>query len=195
MSFKGDFGEIDLIDDNPRSLEDLLKTCRVDTNIWEVEKYVVNKWEMGRKAKSVNLTWNNGKAEGFVNDTGGITKAPLWQVKAWLRRKVEASTLNKMLEQFVEKAQNFAPKKFVFNKATGQGDCAYVLNGHDLHLAKLAWSAETGYGDWDIKIAREKDDAAVDDLMSKVPVERVAEVVVLVGSDMLQMDNDKSSSI
>lgn len=195
MKIEGDFAEMDLVTDNPRSLEDLIKACRVDLNVWEVERFVVNKWEMGRKAKTVNMSWVNGVASGSVEDTGGITKAPLWQVKAWLRRKVEASTINQMLEKFTVKAAEHAPKTFTYVKAKpAKADCCYVLNGQDLHLAKLAWNPETNHGDWDIKIAREKDDAAVEDLMQKVPVERIEEIVIIVGSDMLQVDNDKSST-
>lgn len=195
MSFNGDRGEIDLVDESPRTLEELLQACKVDLNIWEVEKYVVNKWEMGRSNKQVNLTWSNGKAEGFVQDNGGIRKAPLWQVKAWLRRKVEASTLNQMLEHFAAQAAQHAPQRFVYTtpKAT-KADSCYVLNIQDLHLAKLAWSQETGHSDWDIKIAEEAYRNSVAELMSKVPQERVEEVVLIIGSDMLQVDNDKSTT-
>ncbi len=195
MSFKGDVGEVDLIDDSPRTLDELIKACHVDLNVWEVERYVVNKWEMGRKAKTVSLTWVDGVASGSVEDTGGITKAPLWQVKAWLRKKVEASTINKMLEAFTEKAGKHAPKRFEFVKPIrAKADCCYVLNIQDLHLAKLASHQETGGADWDIRIAEKTYHQAVDDLIGKVPQDRVEEVVVIIGSDMLQVDNDKSTT-
>jgi len=195
MSFAGDAGQVDLVSASPRTLDDLLKACCVDTQVWEVEKYVVNKWEMGRKAKIVNMTYTDGVANGSISDSGEITKAPLWQIKAWLRRKVEASTINKMLEQFTEKASKYAPTAFLYEKPKkAKSDCCYVLNGHDLHIAKLAWGPSTGGADWDIKIARETDDAAVNDLMAKAPLDRIEEVIVIVGSDMLQIDNDKSTT-
>ena len=196
MSFKGDLGEVDVVDEMPRTLEELIKICKVDTSIWEVERYIINKWEMGRKDKTVNLVWTDGVMNGEVNDTGGITKAGLWQVKAWLRRKVEQTTLNAMLEEFSQRAAKHAPRKWVFEKACvkDRRDCCYVLNGQDLHIAKLAWAPETGSGDWDIRIAREAYDAAMDELMEKVPNDRVEEVVIIVGSDMLQVDNDKSTT-
>lgn len=195
MSFKGDVGEVDLVDESPRTLEDLLKACRVDTNIWEVEKYVVNKWEMGRKDKVVSLTFVNGVTNGRVEDTGGITKAPLWQVKAWLRRKVEASTLNQMLERFTAAAKTHAPKRFEFAKPNkAKADCCYVLNLQDVHLAKLANFTETGGADWDIRIAERVYRETVDELIAKAPHDRIEQVVVIIGSDMLQVDNDKSST-
>jgi hypothetical protein len=195
VSFKGDTGVIDLVSEMPKTLDELLAACQVDPEIWEVERYVCNQWQMGRKDKRVNLTWREGVATGFVDDSGKIARAPLWQVKAWLRRKVEKTTLNLMLEQFALKAAKHAPRKWVFERPKrAKGDCCYVLNGQDLHLAKLAWSPETGGADWDINIARKVDDAAVEDLMGKVPIERIDEVIVIVGSDLLQVDNDKSTT-
>lgn len=195
MSYKGDVGEVDLVREKPPTLEELLTACHVDTSVWEVERFVVNMWEMGRKDKRVQLEWVNGVANGFVDDTGQITKVPLWQAKATLRRKVEETTLGAMLERFTKQAAKHAPRDWVYEvPKKGKADCCYVLNGHDLHLAKLAWSVETGGADWDINIARATDDAAVEDLMSKVPQERVEEVVVIVGSDMLQVDNNSSQT-
>lgn len=195
MSFKGDVGEIDLVTTNPRSLDDLLKACKVDTSVWEVEKYIVNKWEMGRKEKTVSLTWVDGVANGSVNDSGGITKAPLWQVKAWLRRKVEASTISQMLEKFISNAAKHSPKSFSYQKPKrGNADCCYVLNIQDTHLAKLACHEETGGANWDIRIAEKAYRQTVEELISKVPHERVEEVIVIIGSDLLQVDNDKSST-
>lgn len=191
--FKGDLGEISMTDVSPHTLDELLKASGVDLAVWEVERYITNTWQMGRKDKRVSLKWEKGVSTGFVEDSGGITKAPLWQVKAWLRRKVEASTIAQMLEGFTAKAAKHAPKTFEYERIKrGKADCCYVLNIQDLHLAKLAWDPSTGHGDWDIKIAREAYDASINDLMQKAPVERITEIVMIAGSDMLQMDNDNS---
>lgn len=195
IKFNGDVGEIDLVTDSPRSLEQLLNVCGVDLNVWEVEKYVVNKWEMGRANKQVNLTWTDGRADGYVRDGGGLTKAPLYQVKAWLRRKVEASTLHQMLEKFTQDAVKFAPKTFKYTKPNQtKADCCYVLNIQDLHLAKLSCGIETGGANWDIKIAEQTYRDTVNELIDKAPIERIEEIVMIVGSDMLQVDNDKSTT-
>ena len=54
-----------------RTLDQLLKACQVDLKVWEVERYTVNKWEVGAK-----------------DPDGEIVVTPLFQVKATLRRKV-----------------------------------------------------------------------------------------------------------
>ena len=55
-------------EENPKTLDELLKSCNVDTDIWKVDRYVVNKWETAMK----------------TNDA--IVHRPLFQVKAWLVR-------------------------------------------------------------------------------------------------------------
>lgn len=122
-------------------------------------------------------------------------RVPLYQIKAWLRRRVEASTLNKMLESFIANANKHAPKRFEFIKPVrGKADCCYVLNIQDLHVAKLACSEETGGANWDIRIAEQTFREAVEDLIAKAPTDRIEEVVVIAGSDMIQVDNQLSST-
>ena len=53
---------------NPQTLDELLLACNVNTDIWKVDRYVVNKWETAMK----------------TNDA--IVHRPLFQVKAWLVR-------------------------------------------------------------------------------------------------------------
>lgn len=200
MSISGDVGEVTLTDDNPRTLDELLKACEVDLEVWEVEKHTVNKWEVAMREPATTVGGRGSDA--VVTESGASIwtrkshvplRVPLYQVKAWLRRKVQESTLNKMLERFMGEAKKHAPKRFEFVKPIrAKADCCYVLNGQDLHLAKMAWGVETGHGDWDVKIAREAYDASIDDLISKAPVDRIEEVVIIIGSDMLQVDNDKS---
>lgn len=56
---------------NPKSLDELLKVCKVDTDIWKVERHIVNKWEVGAK-----------------DENGNIVTTPLYQIKAFLIRKI-----------------------------------------------------------------------------------------------------------
>ena len=53
---------------NPKTLDELLRSCDVDTEIWKVDRYVVNKWETAMKTQDA------------------IVHRPLFQVKAWLVR-------------------------------------------------------------------------------------------------------------
>lgn len=66
----GNAREIETASTRITTLEQLLDACRVDLDVWAVERYVINKWEVGAKGP-----------------TGEIVIEPLFQVKAWLARK------------------------------------------------------------------------------------------------------------
>jgi hypothetical protein len=58
-----------------RTLDDALRSAKVDTTIWEVERHVVNKWDVARGTKGDQ--WD---------------AIELWQVKVWLRRRIAKAT-------------------------------------------------------------------------------------------------------
>jgi hypothetical protein len=60
---------------NPQTVEALLAICQVDLNVWVVERFVCNKWDMGAK-----------------DADGEIVVTPLFQIKAWLIRKIAVVT-------------------------------------------------------------------------------------------------------
>jgi len=70
------------------TLPQLLKAYEVDLDIWKVDHWTPNKWEIGRKGITKDITYREGVADGFVKDTGLINVEPLFQIKAWLIRKV-----------------------------------------------------------------------------------------------------------
>ena len=70
------------------TLDQLLAAFEVDLDVWIVERWVPNKWEIGRKGITKDLVWQDGIQDGFIKDTGLINVEPLFQIKAWLIRKV-----------------------------------------------------------------------------------------------------------
>lgn len=73
--------------DRVKSLEDLLREAHVDLDIWEVERHIVNTWEVGAKTSKKSLQWTEGIMDGYVEADGELTIETLFQVKAWLIRK------------------------------------------------------------------------------------------------------------
>jgi hypothetical protein len=123
--FKSESGTIE--GKRVKSLDDLIKACDIDLEVWEIERYVSNKWEVGAK---------NAQKE--------IAVTPLYQIKAWLRKKrVDASesAVKALLEEF---RQYVSPvPRFTYSK---QEQCAAIINLYDAHIDKVCLVAETGYG-------------------------------------------------
>lgn len=70
-----------------RTLEQLLEAAQVDLSVWRVDRYIVNKWEVGAKPRWADLEFDHGRISGSLHEEG-LQVEPLWQVKAWLVRIV-----------------------------------------------------------------------------------------------------------
>lgn len=151
--------------ESAQTIDEVVAMCGVDLDKWESKGFSVRRSKTG-------FGWN-----------------------ARFGRKEQPLDTAKLVEALAKEAAKHAPRKWAVEKrASKEADCLYVLNIQDLHLSKLAWSRETGSADWDIRIAEETYREAVTDLMFKVPLNRVEEVLVIIGSDMLQVDNDQSTT-
>lgn len=69
------------------TVEQLLTYCKIDTNVWAIERAIVNKWESGRKHEEKNLVFDEGKITGSIRDYGDTNPGQLIQIKVWLVRK------------------------------------------------------------------------------------------------------------
>jgi hypothetical protein len=67
------------------SLDELLAQSQTDLELWEVERHVVNKWEVGAKHPV----------------TGAIIVEPLWQIKAWLK-PIKGASSARLFRQLLE---------------------------------------------------------------------------------------------
>ena len=89
----GDTWAISLPKTRIHTLPQLLDYCKVDESVWAVEKFQVNKWEVGIKV---------GKG-----DNAKVKTEPLFQVKAFLKKKVEVENIKKEIESLKKLAVEF----------------------------------------------------------------------------------------
>lgn len=162
-----------------RTLEAALETANVDLAVWEVERWIANKWDMGAKVE--------------VDDQERLSVTELWQVKVWLRRRV-AKTVADACNGLIERMRLHSPKYPKLPRIQKITDPHLLYIGlHDIHFGKLAWGAETG-DNYDLKIAESIYHDAGVDLLRKAagfPIERI---VIPLGHDFLHIDNLNSST-
>jgi len=65
-----------------RTLDDLIEACKIDLDVWQVEKLIVNNWEGYRADKDVDLEFENGVMTGHVRDEGEIKTKTLYKIEA-----------------------------------------------------------------------------------------------------------------
>ena len=153
-----------------RSLETALKKANVDLKVWEVDRWVINSWEitMGKKG--------TGASPGtFTN----------YQVKVWLKRR-QSPELASALERVIKLAHERAPRKWPKTKARGTHLLEVSLFDH--HFGMYAWGQETGEN-YDLTIARDRFDAGVHDLVTKARGFEPAQILFPIGNDFFHINN------
>ena len=136
-----------------KSLDELIEKCHIDTDKWEITKYVQNFWGNGTN--------------------------PHWQVKAWLGKK---STEQVFQDSFVDFLASYQPvsqevmsPKFVPEKPNGM----LIINKQDSHLNKWDVDGDNDIASRMAKIMYKVDVIATQAQLSN----NLEEITYIIGSD------------
>jgi len=163
-------GVLESVDGKVRTVADALKKGGVDLNLWEVERSVVNSWEMGAKLPS-----------------GELVTTPLWQVKVWLKSK-KGWSRDEFRALLIEDIKALKPKQPKIEAYKyGDADLLGELSIFDAHFGKLAWKPESG-ANYDLKIVRDRYNEAAESLLSRAKARKVGRILYVVGQDFFHTD-------
>lgn len=151
----------------------LLDLYSISLNEWEIEKKVINTWEVGSKTPN-----------------GEIAVTPLFQVKVWLKSKKEVIELEQIRQDFIEDIKKLSPVvKFKHARNyTEKNPVVVELDIFDLHLGKLSWDAEVGHS-YNTEIASKIFNDAVDYFIESTKHLNIEKFLLPVGSDLFHYDN------
>jgi len=158
-----------------KTLDELLEAANFSREEWEVERSKANVWHQ------------------FSGENGLV---PLWQVTAQLRRKdLSPETIAELIKAgskgLKRGLESNLKDKLAKKSKDGKGVMVeFALP--DLHLGKFAWNNETGHGNYDINIAEEVYDQAMDDLVARSA--EAEEAWYIVGNDFFNVDNDSGTT-
>jgi hypothetical protein len=176
-----------------KTLEELLAYCKVDTAVWEVERYVVNTWEVGMRPPAITKyvqTKDGRRVPAWTRETGAPIVEELYQVKAWLRKRIAVVQAMTEVESLRRKAEAFAPNyPTTRSRKTEDSGNLLELSIMDQHFGRLAWGRETGWGDWDTKLAQKAQEDAVAALIHRTKGYNIDEVLLPIGNDLQNTDN------
>lgn len=159
-----------------RTVEDALKYAKVDVKTWQVDHFVVNKWDMGYKDE-------DGKAHA----------KQLWQVKVWLKRHVlDARELGDIVGKLMDEHSPHYDPLPVRSKPKHAGLMAEPCL-MDLHVGKYAWAEETGEN-YDYRIAVNRLYAVTEDLIAKIKPLEPELILLPTGNDLLNTDNPDATT-
>lgn len=172
---KGDNWEISLPKSRIHTLDALVKFFEIDLTVWEVERFIANKWEMG-----------------YVTDMDGKKSAnvePLYQVKAFLVRKRNIADAQQEIAELLELAKLSVKSPKDIKKHSGKKGGMLEINLTDHHFGKLAWQLETLSANYDVKIATAVFHRALGALLDRSPFATYEEIWFVVGNDLFNADN------
>jgi hypothetical protein len=120
------------------TLEQLMDVCEVDREVWEVDRFTCNKWDMAAMPKTV------GSSKNWARDNSDPIVTEMYQVKASFKRKspmiVTMQQLSRELIADMRKLPRIAAPRW--NKKPG-GGYLFEFSPFDLHMGKLTWEGET----------------------------------------------------
>lgn len=163
-----------------KTIDQLIESCKIDLSIWEVERFIVNKWEVG----------------SFHEVIPGVGKTaivePLYQVKAWLKKKKigEAESIEKAMEKAIEMMNSNSPVYKPKFYETQTDPHLLLIDVADLHIGKYTSSNETGEN-YNIKIAVDRAMEGVVGIINKSAGFNIDKVCLTIGNDILHIDNPK----
>lgn len=94
-----------------KSLDELIEKCNIDTDKWEITKYVQNYW--------------------------GNADQPHYQVKAWLGKKKNDQVFQNAFVDFLNEYEPCSPDIVAPKYITGKSNACLVINKQDSHLNKF----------------------------------------------------------
>lgn len=162
--------EIELNSEKVVTVDDALRKGNVDRTKWDVERFVLNSWEVGAKGPD-----------------GRIRTSPLWQVKVWLKAKKgwDPSEFRKLISDDLRK---LAPVYQTPEPEESDPNLLMELSLFDAHFGKLAWRLETTQ-DYDLHICKRRYMNAANDLLGRAVERRPSRIVYVVGNDFFHVDH------
>jgi hypothetical protein len=195
--YKGDQLAIELGATRIKTLEELVERCQVDLDKWEVVSFKVKKWDAYAAQKATSVCLENRRGQKYIGWERGETKIivePLWAVSATFKKKLAQIAVRDELEAMKAEFKQFAPVYEPILRPAGNSGNMLEVNICDHHLGKLGWHEETGYSDYDLKIAEKLFDDAVDSTIARTTCYAPEKIVFVVGNDLLNFDNFEATT-
>lgn len=162
-----------------RTLEDALAEAEVNLDVWEVDRYIINSWEV--TMGSANL--RTGVPETYTN----------YQVKVWIKKKI-VDPVGEAIENVVKRIKTYSPKyKNISRKNKFNEPCLLEISLYDFHFGMLSWHYET-HQNYDIQIAEKFYLAAINDLIRRIKGFDIERILFPIGQDFFHLNDPTYST-
>lgn len=174
-----------------RTVEDLLRHCKVDLTIWRVARSKVGIHEGFYRDRSFSEGKGSGKHWKRTHK-----KVQMYAVKVQLERIPEpVKRIDLFVQDVIAACAKVAPVYQPVSRRGKSSDQDYLLEVSifDHHFGKLSWHPETGEN-YDLRIARDLYLDATAGLLDKVSDYPVSRILWIAGQDGLHTDNPQGTT-
>lgn len=169
--------------------EDIISEFKIDTDIWEVDRFKVKTSEGYRKDREVEWHVTDGKVmQGDVSDSGKMLVVPLYHIEVKFIKKKSIEQVKTAIESFIEDAKKYAPVYSKIEYPSYDVGLLYEIGLPDFHFGRLAWREETG-GDYDVQIAKKTILSVLDKLLAFSSGFPLARILFPLGNDYFNVDS------
>ena len=161
----------------PMNEAELVELFQVDLTVWEIVAWKAKAWQMGFKAPD-----------------GEGTSLPLFSVAAEFKKKTLViavrTEIDALIEQMRLHSPVYSPSRYYYREEEG---FLFEPSIYDVHFGKLSWPEESGDA-YDIGIAKERYDEAIDYLIQQSGHYNIQRVLFPVGHDFFHVDTRENKT-
>jgi hypothetical protein len=175
---------------NLQTPQEVIEHCKIDTDLYEVEKIVVNPWQVSGKLNTgqeiVEVNTPKGVKETLRWKPQKLWKADLLQIKVWLKLSQSPYT-KKRQEELLELLRKKMP---AFKVSGDRPTTGNLLRLHipDLHLGKIGLRFE-----WDMEAIENRVMETIDRLIANALPRGIDQVCIPLGHDFFHIDREHMS--
>jgi hypothetical protein len=182
--------------ERPVTVDEVIARFKVDLTLWEVDRFQVNKWEVGAKVSDGDITYKDGRASGVISKQGVVVK-PLYQVKVWFKRIAGTLvTMQKLKDSLISDLRKLPKPATVRSLASKREPYLFEFSPFDLHMGKYAWGEET-VTDYDVDTAEDLFNASLDFLLAKAlrtSGGSLDRILCVFGNDVMHVDSKRGQT-
>ncbi len=183
-------------DKGSKIIEQIIEEQGIDMNIYYVDSFRVKKgsWDTSAIKRDQQLKWTREGENQYMEGYG--KRYPEFMVNNNKNNSIEITFKRKPIESdILESFKNiitsmpafpYTRRKPIFDPGSGN---AFELSTFDAHFGKLAAEIETGYRNYDLKIARDDYQYICDELINQAIPYKPEVCILPLGQDIYHVDN------
>jgi len=174
-----------------KSVEDIKKEYKIDDEIWECTLFKPGGWTTPVKTKfSSEIIGDFGQVEETFRAVMPVMMENR-KSEAVFKKKTSIIDYEGFRKGLVEDLKNYSKRiDFRFEEERTETGNLLEINIPDLHLGKQSWAEETGFENYDVKIAVKRFKTAFNSLLEEaLKAKKFEKILFIVGNDLFNSDN------